>query len=220
MAVYSDTAGEWLSPGASVAPASHYPLTLMAWFYNDTAVETHYLLFIGDSGGNYCNYIGMADGTDLVLTARQGSSDAGSVPALDTWFHVAMVIDATNITLFYNGVQDAQTAKDTITTPYWIAFGDDTESRTRNGRMAYCRVFTAALNATQIAAEKDSAVAIESGCWGDWKLSTASDLSDYSGNGRTLTLNSGTLTTADGPSGVTEPPTGGTPGSIVTTITL
>ena len=65
------------------------------------------------------------DGT----SANETVLSASFVPTIGTWYYVAGVMDATNMTIFVNGVQKAQTAKATIsattTAPFKIGLMDD-----------------------------------------------------------------------------------------------
>lgn len=79
-----------------------------------------------------------------------------------------------------------------------------------DGRLTYVRVWSRQLSQTEIETEWASSAAVSAtNLWADWQLPTAGDLSDHSGNGRTLTAGSTAVTTeADPPVAVTpqDPP--------------
>jgi hypothetical protein len=69
-----------------------------------------------------------------------------------------------------------------------------------NGRLAYWRVWSAVLTPTERDAEWASTVAVRTAnLWADWPLTTHTDLTDHSGNGRHLTAGSTATTTETGP---------------------
>lgn len=69
-----------------------------------------------------------------------------------------------------------------------------------NGRLAYWRVWSAALSQAEVEAEWSSTVPVRtSGLWADWPLLVHTDLTDHSGNGRHLSAGTTATTTEDGP---------------------
>jgi hypothetical protein len=69
-----------------------------------------------------------------------------------------------------------------------------------NGRLAYWRLYSAELTQTEIETEWASATPVRTeNLWADWPLSTHTDLTDHSGNGRNLSAGSTATTTEDGP---------------------
>lgn len=69
-----------------------------------------------------------------------------------------------------------------------------------DGRLTYVRLFNTRLTQAQIESEWTSTTPIATGSiFADWPLSTASDLTDHSGNGRHLSAGSTAVTTEPGP---------------------
>lgn len=184
MSVRFDTSSEYLYT-ASVPSASE-PLTFLSWIYIsvDTNAAAVLMLLLNGAGDMWHSAELTTSGTQLLL-GTTWTSGTGTNLTTGVWVHVARVRSGSNHYLHLNAVQDIGPLDDgsPLTPGYFLLGGNGAVGL--NGRIAYARLFTAALNTTQIAAERDSATAVLTGSlWADWPL--ASDYNDASGNGRHL----------------------------------
>lgn len=120
--------------------ASHKISTLMG-------IEENFLLRFGDVNIE-ANQLQLAGGKyPLTSNTRFG---------LDTWYHIAVVYDGANITLYVNGKEDNSVKAprgpinltDTWAKGFHIGYSAD--GRYLNGTVSECRVWTKALTATEV----------------------------------------------------------------------
>jgi len=183
---YPDTStGGWTTPINLSTETGYYDLIQADWS------SGQWELYIQDSGGFYGGYFG-----------------ASSI-SLNTWQHLAMVRYADNDHQgFLNGISKiTETVAIDPRTVGGLAIGSTgagSPGEWFDGRVAYIKIWTAALTAAEIQAEMLSAFPKRTAdLYGYWPLyeSGASSVKDYSGNGRDFTVSYyGTLpTTLPGP---------------------
>jgi len=169
--------------------------TLMAWAYIsvDRAADSYIFQWCNASStnGSYCGI----NSTRQLFVEENTNRTTGSTLAVGTWYHIAMATGPSNVTVYLNGVQDAQRASGTFT-PAFLQWGGGTGFL--NGNVSALKAFTVEMTATQITQEMRSVRPLGGSVHGFWPSILHTDLEDLSGTGRTLTLN-GTQLTEDGP---------------------
>lgn len=175
--------------------------TMAAWVYISTDRGVNYQsIFCRYGGGSQMDQVYIDNSGEIAtFIANSASTDTtGASITAGTWYYIACVrennasfkvyIDGSSTatiadTRSVSGRTDAAPKFDLSTNDY---------SEWYNGRMAFCRVWTAALSNAEINAEMDSTSAVKtSSLWGDWPLQADDD--DDSGNARHFTT-SGTVT--------------------------
>ena len=164
--------------------------TWMAWFYPTAPSGTRTLFSMNDNGSNY-DFIGLISGNQLYVESNGATGASyGNVP-LDAWSHICVRRDtAMQITLLVNGVAETPYGDNQVSRPAAsrLEHGGFTGSNANpfQGRIAYSRLWSAALNNTEINTEKDSAVAVRiTDLYADWRTPlTVERLNDFSGNAR------------------------------------
>lgn len=199
MAIRFDNTADYLQR-ATIVPSSLL-FTMMGWFYRSAATGniSGLLRLAEDPGGSSYGALVNASGN---LSVYSGIYTAGTALDLDTWYHVALVGDADNITAYLNGVLDIQTPQ-TFLDPTRIEVGNESESsRHLNGRAAAVKIYDAILSEDEILQEMAQHEPVRSenlNCWLPMVDDTAANCAkDYSGFGRHFTT-AGTLTVEDGP---------------------
>lgn len=198
MAIRFDAVGDTArnTSGGYVDATGAYTVTF--WVYSVSASAFHTMVTIG-SGASYHVAV-MASGAWGVASNSGGLSTGGTVTN-STWYQCEFRYNGTNtITLTVNGSVVASVAAADLTSTALIEFGNDLNisgAEYLNGRLVNAKVFASNLTAPQAAAELAtynevlSALAI-------YQFKTATDVNDYTTNGRNLTAG-GTLTTEAGP---------------------
>ena len=161
-----------------------------------------------DAAANY-DYIGM-DGTGqglitLVDIGGAYTEQAGTTLSLGTWYHICAVrASTTSLAIYLNGVLDSTntrnvTGRIAATRMEAGAFGTFDGDRV-DARIAAVKIWSVALSAAEIAQEIYRLAPAQFANLWQWSplIGSASDLADYSGNGRDWTAG-GTLTVEDGP---------------------
>lgn len=191
----------------NVAPLDYAAdYTWMGWIYivNDTADN---VLFHGIGDGVLAAYddIGL-DPTHHLWAERADTSTisgSGTLLSLLTYYHVAVVGLVASLDIYLNGVLDFQVAGSRTVrgaaalhnVGAWGGF-----KWPFDGRMAYMRAWQTALTPTEILAEKNSATAVKSGVYADWRTpSGGTHADDFSGNARHW-IEHGTITDEAQPS--------------------
>lgn len=179
------------------------PYTLMFWVYlvaDQNAITIPAALF--RDAGNVDDIRTLADGTTIGIRSRAlgvGGTISGSVLALNTWYHLAMVREsATSLKLYVNGVLDA-TATQSISGRNAILrmeLGAESSSNTgpMDGRVMGIKAWSVSKTAAEIANEmrtiKPKSTA---NLYGWWSAGIGQRSRDLSGYGRDFT-EVGTLT--------------------------
>lgn len=178
--------------GATTGPFGHIPLSIRHANDDDrTSIVTDandandpgpwglQLDAVDDSTGDHTLgpiNVAQAEVWFFAITMTQGGGTG-------TFRLYAALDGATSVTQYGTTVSSAQTHKCDILEFAW----DGTSSRGSNGDFTNMKMWTSVLDATQLLAEKNSeAPVITANLWGHWKMVNAADLSDYSGNSRTL----------------------------------
>lgn len=160
------------------------------------------IAIVANAGGTRFKTLSVtASGTLLRITSSDFTTVTGTDLSVGTWYHVALVGNGTATTAYLNGAQDITTtdavAVTTYTQIYWMsdtAFWID-------GRIAYLKMWDAALTVNEIAQEmstiRPQRFVNLYGWWPTFPGSTER-ARDYAGTGRNLTEN-GALTDEDPP---------------------
>ncbi len=197
MAVRFDAATDELSLTSSPLDYNS-PYTWMGWFCIDVdtnAVAT--FLAVHNDTVNARDFLRtQSDGTSLQLRVEQsattGSSANGSALTVGTWYHIAIVRESVSaLKLYLNGVLDA-TNTTNITSRVAateMQVGLFRSSNPLNGRAAYLKSWSVALDAAQVAAEMRAVRPLYrlDALHGWWPTRPGERTKDYSGNGRNWT---------------------------------
>lgn len=189
--------------------ATGYTVTLWAYLSTDRNDYSTLFRYGGTGGGSSLVCIETeADGTALwmfsVATTPINSTLAMTPGA---WHRIAYTVAADATAHFYTAaatgsVTDVSGTGGSFTAGTTHTIGGHPASSPEwfNGRIAHVRVWAAALSQAEVVAEWASATPVKtSGLWAAWPLDGAADLADDSGNSRTLTAGSTSVTTEDGP---------------------
>ena len=195
----------------SVGVPDEAAFTATGWSYvvadRGAAVYQGVVGLEGTAAGTY-NALYWEGSTDGAMRVESGAAGANfaSRPAVGTWFFWALTSttagagsligywSAANSNVFNTANTTGQASTTNL-----LMWGNDSVGSWMDGRLAAIKVWDAVLTQAEIEAEKWKRIPAR---WANshlWNpLFNATDLSDYSGNGRTLTA-TGTLTTEDGP---------------------
>lgn len=174
--------------------------TAVGWIYivtdGDTAVP---LLWTNDGATAFVTAGLSTDGTSPRISTSAGASADSASQSTGTWFHVAIVRNGVNATLYVAGNSAATFGSAPSYTPAaFIIGGNGTVAL--NGRAARVRLWLAALSEAEIEAEMASNTVVRTAdLYANWPL--IDNLNDISGNGRTLTFNGTPSYEADPPFG-------------------
>lgn len=213
MAVRFDAATDQIE--RSTAPAiGTSGWTFTAWVYLSVDRDSYSTIMrMHATGSTRANVAADADGQRLAEFTALGSITSSTVMTAGAWHRIAISIqssgggntaagtlytaDEAGATLSASGTVDARADATGISIG---GRGAGDVSEWFNGRVAYARMWTAALAQAEVEAEWASATpARTADLWADWPLTTASDLTDHSGNGRNLTAGTTAVTTEDSP---------------------
>jgi hypothetical protein len=177
---WSETSGTATTsiPHSASMPSGN-AMTVSGWIYKSSALNQHAIMSKWDFGASNGTWaLQLVDGSNLRAFIRSGPGDSGdnyvdstnANLAAGTWYHVAMVYDGTQsaadrVKLFVNGVQLSTTVGGTIpstlfasTTP--LVIGDFPGlSRYWSGALDEVKLYSRALNESDIKAEYDAGVA-------------------------------------------------------------
>lgn len=192
--------------------------TFVAWVYlSADRNENSTMMRLAASGSTRANLATDVNGETLAYFTTGGSIVSTTVMAVGNWYKVAISIPSTGGTTATASLYTATAAGATATGTGTVSANNDANNvciggrgagdatEWFNGRVAYARMWQAALSKAEVEAEWASAVPVRTAnLWADWPLLSASDLTDHSGNGRDLTAGSTAVTTeADPPVGST-----------------
>lgn len=197
--------GERLTRSTGPSPNAAY--TVAFWVRVDSYRNTDYqTLFTFLQGGSEWEAIMLDASNRLVIEAGVGGSgsrvNAASAYGTGTWKYVALVRSSTtSLKAYVDGTEMLSLTTNVSSRSAAVsefAFGSDTYNEDSNSSVAYARAWTAALNTTELAAEKTSATAVRTtDLWGDWPMQANGN--DSSGNSRTLSANGTVSYVTDGP---------------------
>jgi hypothetical protein len=197
--------GERLTRSTGPSPNAAY--TVAFWSRVDSYKSADYqTLFTYLMSGSEWETIMLDSSNRLVIEAGVSGSgsrvNAASAFGTGTWKYVALVrASTTSLKAYVDGTEVLSlttniSARSAAVTEF--AFGSDTYTEDSNSSVAYARAWSAALNTTELAAEKVSATAVRTtDLWGDWPMQANGN--DSSGNSRTLTAVGTVSYVTDGP---------------------
>lgn len=181
----------------------------------------YWLLLVTGSGGTqitfYCNnngsdtqWIGLTldSANKPFIDTSAGTGASGSTLSTGTWYHLALIKNGTGFTLYLNGLQDTTATLSVTTSAIDTIYGANAFSGFANeGSLdCDCRIFDykiwsgVALSQAEIQAEMHVVQPRRmDGLWLWSPLISATELTDFSGNGRNWTVTDGTITSEDSP---------------------
>lgn len=215
MAVRSDAANDRLSRSGG-APDPQTAFTVCGWFYLSVDRDDFSTLIRLHASSGSTTRITLATGSSGTLPAVFTPGNTSGVLGVDSftvgaWLFVAVTQTGTTATIYTctpggtmhsaSGTSSGGSAPDGYT-----IFGRSSSDASEwfNGRAACVRLWSAVLNSTELAAERDSFTAIRTtNLYADYRLADAATaLNDSGPGGRTLTAGSTAVTTeADPPIG-------------------
>ena len=140
-------------------------MTVMAWVNPSSSTQTNNRTIVRRETNGYWLYAGrtgntLRPGGGAVINSTTRSVSTNTALTANTWTHVAMTYDGTNVILYVNGsVVSTTAATGTIasgTTPLWIGGGPSSEFF--QGLIDEVRVYNRALNATDITTARNAAI--------------------------------------------------------------
>jgi hypothetical protein len=209
VAVRSDAATDRVSYTASNPPdPASGGFTVLMWAYLSVDRDDFSTLYrMYTSAGSGRGQLATAvDGTTTAFFAG-GELTSPHALTVGAWSRVALTIDGATATLYAapsaGAVEVTAGPSSGTSAPNQITLGGisvGSAAEWWNGRLANVRVWAAALSQAELSAEWSSPTPVRtSGLWADWPLSTHTDLTDHSGNGRDLVAGATATTTEDGP---------------------
>jgi|SRR5262252_2626306 len=206
MAIAFDTS-EYAGLTTSV-PTLASAFTVTAWVKGGAGFSDNRAVFyLGDtSGGSPYAYAGWQSGGFITRLANiDWGANSGSDVGASSWHFWAWVRESSQTKLYLDGGSTADaTLNNQGGTPssnngLRIGAGNGTSS---GMSIEAVKIWSATLTTTEIAAEMNRYDPVRStNVYAWWKFLTATDLTDQSGNGHTLTA-TGTLATDTGPGGI------------------
>ncbi|WP_410633390.1 hypothetical protein [Amycolatopsis sp. cmx-4-83] len=189
--------------------------TMCGWFYLSVDRNDFSTMFRAHASSGSTTRLTLATKTDGTSPAIFTPGNTGGVAGVDVftggaWLFIAIVQSGTTATIYTctpggtmhsaSGTSSGGSAPDGYTIG-GRSSSDSTEYF--SGRARCVRQWSGVqLTSTELAAERDSFTAVKTGTYSDHPLATGTDLSDASGNSRTLTAGSVSGTTeADPPIG-------------------
>lgn len=208
MAVRFDAAGDYLARTTSLWDynASY---TVALWLKLSVDQDNYSHIFAISAGPGISNFDHIGTDNDGTTLRQEvdgpGVSNAvtGSSLSIGTWYHVALVrTSVTEVLVYLNGVLDITNSHGSVASrsaANLAELGQILNILPINGLVCHVKIYGAALTVDEIVQEMRTARPIRTAnLYGWWPLFSYTDLVDYSGNGRDLTVN-GTLSTEDGP---------------------
>lgn len=208
MAIVFDASADAMVRTATVPTFGDW--SFLVWYQGASATADHGVFYLSDDAvptnymGCYLNTTGSPDVFDIEFTGGAVAGTTGISTGTSTWYRLALTFNNTSnaYTLYLNGASEATSSAFTgSVTIGRLTIGNVPQGGAfTNGRLANPKLFTSVLTLAECEHELSQYLPRTfSNLWGWWPSPAgASDLVDYSGNGRDLTA-SGTLTAADGP---------------------
>jgi len=199
MAVRGDAIGDMLV--RTTNKPTNNSFTMMGWFigFDFATTRGHLLTYEADAGAPKRLRVE----TDSSLNMYGGAgSVGGSTLSTSVWFHATMTYNGTTALAYLNAVQDISIANGTAPQGAIYVGNDDEigDDQWLNGRWAAIKLWSAVLNAAEIANEMRQYLPIRTANLNTFSpcLAASGAGIDYSGNGFNWSIG-GTLTTEDGP---------------------
>jgi hypothetical protein len=200
--------------GGAPDPQGGSGWTVCGWWYLSTDRNDFSTLIRLHASSGSTTRLNLATKSDGTTPAVFTSGNTGGVAGVDAftagaWLFVAVTQSGTTATIYTctpgGTMHSASGTSSGGSAPDGYTIGGRSSSDSTewfNGRARCVRQWAAVLTPTELAAERDSLTAIKAGAYADHPLATGTDLSDASGNSRTLTAGSVSGTTeADPPLG-------------------
>lgn len=199
MSVRFSAANQVLTSTAGL-PSSTYTVTMWVYEVNNRASYSSYYDMPSTTGASAATwqYAGAgANGTSIIYAHSPSVETAGFATTIGNWYRVAVVSNGTAVTLYRaaaTGTIGTDTATVTALTPakLWIG-GDSYPGEWFDGRIGAFKMWNAALNATEVAAEF-TAYAPQRTANIVRCHTFQTNTTDTSGNGNTLTAGAGAVT--------------------------
>lgn len=208
MAVRINASGEYLRRTANLPTSTSW--TMSGWVKMTHRVSQWQFWGMENALTNATGYqvMGWDAQTNVLAITRNGSDglEFASSPADETWLYFAITCAGTSAGDWW-GYWKYQADESFVSvsgsgvsfTPAVIWLGNDSYDEWLNAAYAHVRVWDAALSSVELLAEAASITPVRtSGLLMDWRLPSAADLSDSSGNGYDLTGSAG-LSSEDSP---------------------
>ena len=195
MAARIDADGDALA--RYTAPGAIEPITVAGYIWLDSIrAGNTYPAYFTDTGGTLLQGI-WSNSSGVAAINDAYSASSYSTTSTGVWIHIAFTRSGTTHTLIVNGSSVGTVTGSTTTTPQYIFLGGNTGTAWSDCRLAYWRVWSAALSASELADEMGKTSANRTtDLFADWPLT--SDALDISGNSRSLS-EEGTITYVDSP---------------------
>jgi hypothetical protein len=191
------------------AVPSRDPLTVIWWIWIDSIRAGSYNNFMSfgptvyTGTREYSCDIDSAGNTRLLVGGTQSTTTA---PAEDTWFAMSFVKNGSSNLFYYDLLAGSSLSVTSSATPNSsddLHLGDapwSGDSEWGNFRWGHIKIYEAALTLAEMQNEARSIhLQRTANLWGWIHNLSASDISDYSGNGNHPAVGGGTQTTIDGP---------------------
>jgi hypothetical protein len=209
-AVRFNASGDYLRITSSL-PDYNSAWTWCGWVYIASNTGAGYqAIFTFSGGGSAYDELFINASAALAMEVGNGASTTttGSTLSVGQWYHISIVRESNaSIKVYVNASATADSTNTRSvsgrTAAGNLSLATNAFSEWADMRVAYARMWTAALSTSELAAEKNSATAVRStALWASWPLQA--DPNDTSGNARNFTAG-GTLTYSE--SGPTLPVT-------------
>lgn len=192
MSARGDAGGDYYSRTTDL-PAGD-PFTWQAGIYIDVDTAANaWLMYLGNFAFTAYQAVLLATGRQLYVF-NSGGFVAGPTLAVGQWYRISYARNGNSHVLDVDGTEYSGSFANT-TTPEVLLLGSNT-TEYLDGRQEGHKIWNAALTLAERSAERLSIQPVSrASLHAAWALQNAADLTDYSGNGRTLTAN-GTLADA------------------------
>jgi hypothetical protein len=189
-------------------PQSGFSVSFWAYLVVDQSLNETMCRIWGASDSTRLNVATNSGGTtpSLFTPGNTGGVAGGDALGTAQWGWIGVTQTGTTATIYTSiGLGTVHSNSGTASggnTASGITFGGRSPSDNSewfNGRIVYARYWGAVLNSTEMQTERASATPVRtSNLWAAWPLTSSSDLTDQSGNGRDLVAGStATSTEAD-----------------------
>jgi hypothetical protein len=204
MAVRFDASGDILKRTANLPATSAFTACGWARFVSIRAGQYQYFIELANGTSNAGSYliIGYRSGTAFEISTGNASASFASAPTTGTWFFWALTHNNTNLVGYWAHAGSAlvtQSITGQSFTPAQLSIGNDTWNEWCDIEMSDTLIYDAVLTQAELEQQMYRSLPVRTANLNIWSpLPSASDIVDYSGNGRDWT-SGGTLTSASGP---------------------